>query len=116
MKRKGVIIFLYIIFLLSCFVVLNEKNTGWFSVIYLAFGFGALFFYNRSRQLFLSISNYLIVFYEFIVLLLVSNKEWMRQLLDRDYREKNLFVFLLFSAPTILYIADKIFRKRSINR
>ena len=112
MNRKIAIIALYLIFLVSCFFVLKEKNICWFSVIYLSLGLAALFFYNSNRKLFLSTINYLFVGYEFMVLLLASSWEWKHRLLNRDYANESVFMFFLFSAPTIFYIADAVFQRK----
>ena len=111
MKRRISIVVLYIFFFLCFSFVVNDYNI--FPMAFLYFGFGciALFFYNRKKSLFLSLINYFFTFYEFMVLLLISNKDWRHSFLDYDYRSKTVFVILLFSAPTILYVADAIFHK-----
>lgn len=111
MNRKIAIIVLYITFFICYSHMLDKHSAHLTSFLYFILGAFALFFYNRKKKIFLSLLNYFFTFYEFMILLLVSNRDWMYDFLDHNYHSKKVFVFLIFSAPTILYIADKIFQK-----
>ena len=111
MVRKIFIIILYIAFLVCCSFVLKEELIGLISFIYLFLGFTGLYLYNRYQKLFITSLDYLFTFYEFMVLLLASNEGWRRDFLSSDYRKMSLFIFLLFSFPTLFYIVDKFLQK-----
>ena len=112
MNRKNIIILFYIVFLICSSFVIREKIIPLVCFIYICIGFTGLYLYNRYKKLFISSINYLFTFYEFLVLLLVSNRDWMNNLLDSHYNKMSVFILLLFSFPTIFYVADKFFQKQ----
>ena len=88
----------------------------YFTLLYLFLGYIIYFAYIDYRETFLRYVNYLFTLYEFIVLLIVSNDDWMHDLIDYDYNDYHVFVFLLFSFPTIAYVSSIVFEKRKTER
>lgn len=106
----------YILFFILCSVVIKNRITTYFTISYLFLGCLVYFAYIDYRETFLRYVNYLFTLYEFIVLLIVSNDDWMHDLIDYDYNDYHVFVFLLFSFPTIAYVSSIVFEKRKTER
>ena len=106
----------YILFFILCIIVVKNSIMTYFTILYLFLGCLVYFAYIDYRETFLRYVNYLFTLYEFIVLLIVSNDGWMHDLIDYDYNDYHVFVFLLFSFPTIAYVSSIVFEKRKTER
>ena len=106
----------YILFFILCIIVVKNSVMTYFTILYLFLGCLVYFAYIDYRETFLRYVNYLFTLYEFIVLLIVSNDGWMHDLIDYDYNDYHVFVFLLFSFPTIAYVSSIVFEKRKTER
>ena len=106
----------YILFFILCSIVMENDIMTYFTILYLFLGYIVYFAYIDYRETFLRYVNYLFTLYEFIVLLIVSNDGWMYGLIDNNYNDYHVFVFLLFSFPTIAYVSSIVFEKRKTER
>lgn len=106
----------YILFFSSCCIVVENDVMTIFIVGYLFLGVLIYGAYTNYRETFFDCINYLFTFYEFIVLLVVSNDDFMHDFIDYDYNDNHMFVFLLFSFPTIAYVSSIIFEKGKTDR
>ena len=77
-----------------------------------------LILYNNYRSLYNTLINYVFVLYEFMLLLFVSNRSWRYEILNSQYDDNDMciFIFLLFSSPTILYVAYNFFQKHNLDK
>lgn len=116
-KRKMLVIALYIGFFVCCQFVLKERNIFGVGLIYMSIGCIGLILYNNYRSLYNTLINYVFVLYEFMLLLFVSNRSWRYEILNSQYDDNDMciFIFLLFSSPTILYVAYNFFQKQKID-
>lgn len=104
---------LYVLFVLCCYPVLARDSQTLVVVGAVIVGGLALFFYYNHKRLFLSSIPYLLAFYEIIVLMILSNIDWKRELLRYGYyRDKDMFLFLLFSSPVIMYTVYRLVQKQ----
>ena len=110
-KRRLLIIALYIGFFICSKFVLREKYILLVGTIYFCIGGIGMILYNSYRKLYNASINYVFMIYEFMLILFISNRNWMRKILYYDYNDMHVFIFLLFSFPTIVYIAYKFFQK-----
>ena len=114
-KRKMLVIALYIGFFVCGKFVLKEQNILLIGLIYFCIGCVLLILYNYYKKIYEVLINYIFVLYEFMLLLFVSNRDWRHEILNYKYDDMCIFIFLLFSSPTILYVAYNFFQKQKLN-
>ena len=81
---------------------LFERMNGFLNLVYILLGIAMIFIHNRYKKASLQFINYVVITYEFFVLLFISNKDWMYGL-KLGYKHKLVFVFLILSIPTLLW-------------